>query len=180
MIDRRTALKHLGGAALISLSLSTALAHAASQSAQAKILNAQGTEVGSAKISSTADGVKIAVKVSQLTPGQHGIHIHTVGKCEGPAFASAGGHFNPTSAHHGVNNTQDPHPHLGDLQNLTVASDGKGGTTFMVKGVTLGDGSNSLFHDGGTSLVIHAKADDLMSDPSGNSGDRVACGVIEK
>src|SRR6516162_8188264 len=112
MIDRRTGLKHLGGAALISLSLSTAFAHAASQSAHAKILNAQGTEVGSAKISSTADGVEIAVKVSQLTPGPHGIHIHTVGKCEGPAFASAGGHFNPASAHHGINNTQDPHPHL--------------------------------------------------------------------
>lgn len=165
---------------IVCLSLSTAFAHAASQSAHAKIVNAQGTEVGSAKISSTADGVKVAVKVSQLTPGEHGIHIHTAGKCEGPAFASAGGHFNPTSAHHGINNTQEPHPHLGDLPNLVVASDGKGSATFVVKDVTLGDGSNSLFHEGGTSLVIHAKADDLMSDPSGNSGDRVACGVIEK
>ena len=165
---------------IVCLSLSAVFAHAASHSAHAKILNAQGTEVGSAKISSTADGVKIAVKVSQLAPGEHGIHIHTVGKCEGPAFASAGGHFNPTSAHHGINNTQDPHPHLGDLQNLTVASDGKGGATFMVKGVTLGDGANSLFHEGGTSLVIHEKADDYMTDPSGNSGNRIACGVIEK
>jgi Cu-Zn family superoxide dismutase len=143
-------------------------------------MDAQGKEIGSAKITSTADGVKIAVKVSKLPPGDHGIHIHNVGKCEGPAFASAGGHFNPTSAHHGIHNTQDPHPHLGDLQNLTVTGNGKGDSSFTVNGVTLGDGANSLFHEGGTSLVIHAKADDLMSDPSGNSGDRVACGIIEK
>ena len=165
---------------VVCLFLSMGFAHAASKSAHAKIVNAQGTEIGSAKITATADGVKIAVKVSQLTPGEHGIHIHTVGKCEGPAFTSAGGHFNPTSAHHGVNNAQEPHPHLGDLQNLAVTDNGKGDANLMVKGVTLDDGPNSLFHEGGTSLVIHAKADDLKSDPSGNSGDRVACGVIEK
>ena len=143
-------------------------------------MNGQGAKIGSAKITSTANGVKIAVGVSELTPGEHGIHIHTVGKCEGPAFTSAGGHFNPTSAHHGIHNTQDPHPHVGDLANLTVGKSGKGKADFTVEGATLGDGANSLFHEGGTSLVIHAKADDLMSDPSGNSGDRVACGVIEK
>jgi len=103
-----------------------------------------------------------------------------VGKCEAPAFTSAGGHFNPTSAHHGTHNTQDPHPHLGDLMNLTVGQNGNAKATFLANGVTLGDGANSLFHDDGTSLVIHAKADDLMSDPSGNSGDRIACGVIAK
>lgn len=152
----------------------------APKSAHADIANGQGAKIGSAKITSTANGVKIAVNVSQLTPGEHGIHIHTVGKCEGPAFTSAGGHFNPTSAHHGIHNTQDPHPHVGDLANLTVDSSGKAKASFTVEGATLGDGANSLFHDGGTSLVIHAKADDLMSDPSGNSGDRIACGVIEK
>jgi Cu-Zn family superoxide dismutase len=127
-----------------------------------------------------AAGVKISVKVAQLTPGEHGIHIHTVGKCEAPGFTTAGGHFNPTSAHHGINNSQNPRPHLGDLANLTVEKNGKGNASFLISGVTLGEGPNSLFHEGGTSLVIHAKADDLMSDPSGNSGDRVACGVIEK
>ena len=153
---------------------------AAPKSAHAEIVNARGAKIGSAKITLTSDGVKIAVKVSQLTPGEHGIHIHTVGKCEGPAFTSAGGHFNPTNAHHGVHNAQEPHPHLGDLMNLVVDTNGKGNASFIANGVTLGDGANSLFHEGGTALVIHAKADNLMSDPSGNSGDRIACGVIEK
>jgi Cu-Zn family superoxide dismutase len=156
------------------------LAEDAPKAAHANIVNAQGAKIRSAKITSTANGVKIAVTVSKLTAGEHGIHIHTIGKCDGPAFTSAGGHFNPTSAHHGIHNAQDPHPHLGDLANLNVDPSGKAKATFSIEGVTLGDGPNSLFHDGGTSLVIHAKADDLTSDPSGNSGDRIACGVIEK
>lgn len=150
------------------------------KAAHADLVNAQGTKVGTAKISGTANGVKVSVKVSHLTPGEHGIHIHNVGKCDAPAFATAGGHFNPTGAHHGAKNAQEPHPHLGDLENLKVGQNGKASATFIVSGVTLADGQNSLFHEGGTALVIHAKADDLMSDPSGNSGERIACGVIEK
>ena len=169
----------LGITGLLVLSAAVATA-AATKSAHADIVNAQGTKIGSAKITAAGKSVKIAVTVSQLTPGEHGIHIHTVGKCEAPGFTSAGGHFNPTSAHHGSHNTQDPHPHLGDLMNLTVDQKGSAKATFVAKGVTLGDGAESLFHEGGTSLVIHAKADDMMSDPSGNSGDRIACGVIEK
>jgi Cu-Zn family superoxide dismutase len=169
----------LSGLFCISLSVSVANA-AGPKSAHADIMNAQGTKIGSAKISASGDGVKISVKVSSLTPGDHGIHIHNVGKCEAPDFKTAGPHFNPTSAHHGINNTQDPKPHLGDLANLAVKPDGTGSASFMISGVTLGEGANSLFHDGGTAIVIHAKADDLMSDPSGNSGDRVACGVIVK
>lgn len=164
-----------------ALMLAGAIANAAGpKSAHADLVNAQGTKVGTAKISATANGVKLSVKVSQLTPGEHGIHIHAVGKCEGPAFTSAGGHFNPTNAHHGTKNAQEPHPHLGDLENLKVGQNGKASATFLISGVTLGDGPNSLFHEGGTALVVHAKADDLMSDPSGNSGDRIACGVIER
>jgi Cu-Zn family superoxide dismutase len=167
-------------AALICFSAAAALADTAPKSAHADIMNAQGVRIGTAKLKAVKDGVQISAKVTGLPAGDHGIHIHTVGKCEGPAFTTAGGHFNPTSAHHGANNTVDPHPHAGDLPNLTVAADGKGSANDLAKGVTLGDGANSLFHDGGTALVIHAKADDLMSDPSGNSGDRIACGVIQK
>jgi Cu-Zn family superoxide dismutase len=83
-------------------------------------MNGQGVKVGSAKISASGQGVRIAVKVSNLTPGEHGIHIHNLGKCEGPDFKTAGPHFNPTSTHHGIHNAQDPKPHLGDLANLTV------------------------------------------------------------
>jgi Cu-Zn family superoxide dismutase len=166
--------------ALLAFSAATAKADTAPKSAHADIMDAKGAKVGTAKIKAVKDGVQIQVKVMGLPAGDHGIHIHTVGKCEGPAFTTAGGHFNPTSAHHGANNTMDPHPHLGDLPNLAVGADGKGSTTMVARGVTLGDGTSSLFHDGGTSLVIHEKADDLMSDPSGNSGSRIACGVIEK
>src|ERR1700722_12054282 len=166
--------------ALLSFSAAAATADTAPKSAHADIMDAKGATIGTAKIKAVKDGVQIQVKVMGLPAGDHGIHIHTVGKCEGPAFTTAGGHFNPTSAHHGINNTMDPHPHLGDLPNLTVAADGKGSATFVAKGVTLSDGANSLFHDGGTSIVIHEKADDLMSDPSGNSGGRIACGLIEK
>jgi len=153
---------------------------AGTKPARADIMNSQGAKVGSARITAAGDGVKVSVKVSNLSPGDHGIHIHNVGKCEGPDFKTAGPHFNPTGAHHGIHNTQDPKPHLGDLANLTISAGGTGSATFTVSGITLGDGPNSLFHDGGTSIVIHAKADDLMSDPSGNSGDRIACGVIER
>jgi superoxide dismutase, Cu-Zn family len=162
----------------LSFSATIAIAQDAPKSAHADIVNEHGVKIGTAKFSPSAIGVRVAVKVEHLTPGEHGIHIHNVGKCEAPAFASAGGHFNPTSAHHGVNNTQTPHPHLGDLPNLTADKKGTAKANFVASDVTLGDGSASLFHQGGTSIVVHAKADDLMSDPSGNSGDRVACGVI--
>ncbi len=167
-------------AGLLTLAVFAQFANAASKSAHANIVNAQGTQIGTAKFTPAGQGVKVSVKVSQLTPGEHGIHVHTVGKCDGPAFTTAGGHFNPTGSHHGIHNTKDPHPHVGDLPNLVVAKNGKGNATFTMEGATLDEGANSLFHEGGTALVIHAKADDLMSDPSGNSGDRVACGVIEK
>ena len=165
---------------ILSAAAIAAAADNAVKSAHADITNAQGAKIGTAKFTPAPKGVKVVVTVSELTPGEHGIHIHNVGRCEAPAFTSAGGHFNPTNAHHGIHNAQDPHPHVGDLANLVVDRSGKAKATFIVEGATLGDGTNSLFHEGGTSLVIHAKADDLMSDPSGNSGDRIACGVIEK
>jgi superoxide dismutase, Cu-Zn family len=163
------------------LCASAAFGQSAPKSAHADIVNNLGQKIGAARLTATkAGGVKIVLKVDELPPGEHGFHIHAVGKCEAPDFKTAGGHFNPTEAHHGMNNPQTPHPHAGDLPNLVVDASGKGSLTTVDSSVTLGDGPNSLFHDGGTSLVIHEKADDYMSDPSGNSGNRIACGIIQK
>jgi superoxide dismutase, Cu-Zn family len=148
------------------------------QSAHAHIVNAQGQKIGTAEIRPSGGGVRIDVEVSQLPPGTHGIHVHNVGKCEGPAFTSAGPHFNPTSKKHGKENPEGPH--AGDLLNLEVKADGVGKASLLDPDATLGEGPNSMFHEGGTSLVIHASPDDYKTDPSGNSGARIACGVIEK
>ena len=144
--------------------------------AHAYITDAQGKKVGVAALTAVKGGVRIVVTVDGLMPGMHGIHIHTVGKCEGPAFASAGGHLNPEMKMHGKDNPMGPH--AGDLLNITVDAKGHAKATLMAAGVTLGPGANSLFHDGGTALVIHATADDYKTDPAGNSGARIACGVI--
>ena len=147
------------------------------QSAHVDILNAERQKIGSAQVRASGRGVRIDVEVSQLTPGLHGIHIHNVGKCEGPDFTTAGPHLNPTSKKHGKDNPQGPH--AGDLLNLQVNADGVGKATLLDSNATLGEGPNSLFHEGGTSLVIHADADDYKTDPAGNSGPRIACGVLQ-
>ena|SRR5579862_137271 len=154
------------------------LGQSVSKSAHADIVNAQGQKIGTAKILSAKGGVKIEVNVSQLPPGTHGIHIHNVGKCQGPDFASAGPHLNPYTKKHGKDNPEGPH--AGDLLNIEVNADGVAKATLHDTMVTLADGPNSVFHDGGTALVIHAKEDDYKTDPAGNSGPRIACGVIEK
>jgi len=154
-----------------------ACAQSAAPSVHADIVNAQGQKIGTATLHPSASGVRIDVEVSQLPPGTHGIHIHTVGKCEGPAFASAGGHFNPASKKHGKDNPEGPH--AGDLLNIEAGGAyGTAKASFTDPNVTLGDGPNSLFHEGGTAIVIHEKADDYKTDPSGNSGARIACGVV--
>jgi superoxide dismutase, Cu-Zn family len=160
------------------LCATVALGQGAPKSAHADIVNPQGQKIGTAKILATTSGVKIEVEVSQLPPGVHGVHIHNVGKCEGPDFASAGPHLNPYTKKHGKDNPEGPH--AGDLLNIEVKADGRAKATLHDTMVTLGDGPNSLFHDGGTAIVIHAKEDDYKTDPAGNSGPRIACGVIEK
>jgi superoxide dismutase, Cu-Zn family len=172
----------LASISMLLLTAILAIGQSKAKPAQADIINAKGEKIGTAKfeMSDFAAVVKVSIKVDHLTPGQHGVHIHNVGKCEGPAFTTAGPHFNPTSAHHGVNNPQDPKPHAGDMANLNANFIGHAEANFELPSATLGSGPNSLFHDGGTSIVVHAQPDDLKSDPSGNSGDRVACGVIEK
>lgn len=151
---------------------STETPMAAGRSATAMLATAAGKSVGKVLVREIAGGLRVTVDAVDLPPGLHGAHLHTVGKCEAPDFASAGGHWNPTGMKHGSKNPQGPHE--GDLPNIMVGADGRGSLTFDIKGATF----DGLMDADGAAMVIHAAVDDMMTDPSGNSGARLACGVL--
>lgn len=142
------------------------------------LLDGQGENVGVARLTQDGEGVQVAVRVTGLQPGEHGFHVHETGSCELPDFTSAGGHFSPLDRQHGTENPQGSH--AGDMPNIRAGEDGTADTTFVYTGITMrADAETSIFREGGTALVVHEGPDDYMTDPSGDAGSRVACGVIE-
>jgi Cu-Zn family superoxide dismutase len=140
--------------------------------AQADLAAADGAPRGLARVTGKAGGLVVNVQASGLAPGRYGLHVHSVGACDAPEFKTAGGHWNPTGTKHGFDNPAGPH--RGDLPNLTIGADGKGIVDFALADA----GADGLLDADGAAVVIHAGPDDLKTDPSGDSGARIACGVL--
>lgn len=145
--------------------------------ARAELINAQGERVGEVRFKEGPQGLFMNVQITKLPPGEHAIHVHTVGQCALPNFTSAGGHFNPEGKKHGY--LADEGRHAGDLPNLVVCGDGTARVDLFLPHLSL-TGQNALLDQDGSAIVIHAGADDYVSNPAGNAGDRIACGVVKR
>lgn len=144
--------------------------------ARVALNDVRGRNVASAQMSQETGGVRVRVAATAMAAGTYAAHVHMVGRCDAPAFESAGGHWNPTGQQHGRDNPAGAH--LGDLPNLSVGTDGRGSMEYLVAGARLDAGGNGVLDADGSALIIHANADDYRTDPSGNSGGRIACGVV--
>lgn len=167
-------------AAATALSVAPASARkapGAAHQATATLLAPDGSPRGTVRAVDTGKGVKITISATGLPPGEHGAHVHAVGDCTPPDFKSAGGHWNPQGHEHGRDNPKGMH--MGDLPNLTVGANGKGMLVATVEGASLAGGDAPMLDADGAALVIHAGPDDMKTDPSGNSGGRIACGVLK-
>ncbi|MGE4323822.1 MAG: superoxide dismutase family protein [Sphingobium sp.] len=167
---------------LIGGCVTTGMERAASNGAEeapkagATLLDANGEPQGSATLTEAAEGVHVVVKAGGLTPGLHAVHIHMTGVCTPPDFASAGGHWNPTGKQHGKDNPNGKH--MGDMSNMLAGADGAGEIEYVAAGATIRGADIPLIDVDGAAIVIHAGADDEISDPAGNAGGRVVCGVV--
>lgn len=162
--------------ALCALALASAAHAAPGDKATSQIKDRNGKALGTVTLTETPQGVLITGELTQLPPGPHGFHVHAVGRCE-PPFTSAGGHFNPDGKKHGFHEASGSH--AGDLPNLHASSDGKAAADLMAVGLSL-SGEKGILDQDGAAIVIHAKADDYKTDPAGDSGDRIACGIVTK
>jgi len=154
----------------------TSATPSAAPTASAKLAAADGSARGTATVTQAGDGLHVVVKAMGLTPGIHAVHIHTTGQCAAPDFTSAGGHWNPTARKHGKDNPAGMH--MGDMPNMTVGPDGAGAIEYHIAAGTISEGATPLLDTDGAAVVVHAQADDNVSDPAGNAGGRVACGVL--
>lgn len=145
--------------------------------AQASLTFENGQSAGTVQVRGSGDHLVLDIAVSGVTPGPHGIHLHTVGRCEAPGFTTAGGHLNPGAKQHGAENPMGSH--LGDLPNIQVASNGQGKLEVTLHG-TRDEVLAQVFDADGAAVVLHAGPDDYKSDPAGNSGGRIACGVLQR
>ena len=171
----RIMLKTIARLGFLGFFAACSLAHQDSR-ATPDIKDKDGKVIGRATFRQQSDGVLVRLEVSGVKPGLHAVHVHAIGKCEPPGFTSAAGHFNPADRKHGLNSPGGAH--AGDLPNMLVGKDGTGAFAAKTDGISLRAGAASVFDSDGSALIIHAGVDDHATDPTGNAGDRLGCGLI--